>query len=423
MADKKNGLRRRDFLKVAAATAGAASFPRLARAQAKPILIGHQADITGFGSYVGYGCERSLKAAVDHINSKGGIAGRKVATVSEDTATEVATGVRKFRKLIDSDNVDFVLGSVHSGVTAATLPIANETKTFMFHHAQATMITDGKAGRYQFRVRPNSGIEALSGVDYALRKLGKKWTFLITDFAYGHSSFAEWSPIAEAAGVQILAKIPVPVGSPDMLPYLAKIPADTEVVVAIFTAGDGVRFLTQSNNLGIGKKMARLASWSMIDGVNLAPLGAATEGALFMVSNPRNLDQVPADVRPHLAEVRKLIGANDDDSDAREANRILPSSYYLAPWIEMHLLKESIEKTGWQGKADNEKLVRFLEGYKAKPSFEFPVPAFTIRPQDHQAFFPMFVEEAKGGKLQVIDQVAAEKCMYPARVDQTTKPL
>src|SRR5713226_8791436 len=125
---------RRSFLETALA-GGAASVASLTItndlfAQASgPIVIGHHCDLTGVISSWGVWHDRAAKAAVDIINKGGGIAGRKVVLVTEDTESDPASGARKLRNLIQRSNAEFIVGSVHSGVMLASLPIASEAKT------------------------------------------------------------------------------------------------------------------------------------------------------------------------------------------------------------------------------------------------------------------------------------------------------
>jgi branched-chain amino acid transport system substrate-binding protein len=148
---------RRSFLKTAlagGALAGTASLTitKDLFAQASgPILIGHHCDLTGVISSWGFWHDKAAKAAVDIINKGGGIAGRKVELVTEDTESNPAPGARKLRNLIQRSNAEFIVGSVHSGVMLAALPIASELKTPYFSTGEATEVTGSKGTRFACR--------------------------------------------------------------------------------------------------------------------------------------------------------------------------------------------------------------------------------------------------------------------------------
>lgn len=412
-----NGMRRRDVLKLATAGIGSLAMPNISFGQAAPIRIGHQQDMTGFLSFYGFALDKGARAAIDRINAAGGIAGRKVEYFLEDTESDVANGVRKFRKLVDSDKADFVLGATHSGTNLATNPLAQELKTIVFPHGEASATTSGKGNRYVFRVRAHSAIQGRACVEYAVNNLGKKWTFIVTDYAYGHSFYDELAPLVQAGGGTVVDKIAVPVQSQDMIPYLARVPRDTEVLFAVFTSADGIRYLRQTQEIGLANRMARLGPWGIIDGVSLKGLESATEKSYFLSHGPRWLDQVPSNLRGFTADARKLMGIADDGSVIASPDRIIATSYYLAPWHAINLLKQAIEKSGWTSKNDNPKLIEAMEGFTGKASADFPMGDFVMRGEDHQAFQNLWIEQVKSGKLNVVATVPRDKLIFPPKVD------
>jgi len=130
-------LSRRSFLEVALAggALGTANLTLMKDVYAQasgPIVIGHHCDLTGVISSWGLWHDKAAKAAVDIINQGGGIAGRKVELATEDTESNPASGARKLRNLVQRLNAEFIVGSVHSGVMLAAIPIASELKTIYF---------------------------------------------------------------------------------------------------------------------------------------------------------------------------------------------------------------------------------------------------------------------------------------------------
>jgi hypothetical protein len=121
-SERVNEVSRRRFLRAAitASAAATAGRPTTARSQERDeIVIGFQNDLTGLLASYGYWYDKTAKAAIARINGQGGIAGKKVRLVSEDTESNVNLGVRKLRKLIEEDKADVVLGSLHSGIEEA----------------------------------------------------------------------------------------------------------------------------------------------------------------------------------------------------------------------------------------------------------------------------------------------------------------
>ena len=124
-------MKRRSFLEYALAGGASAGIANLTimkdlYAQAGgPIVIGHHCELTGGFASWGYWHDKAARKAVDLINKGGGIARRKVELVTEDTEANPASGARKLRNLIERSNAEFVVGSVHSGIMLASIPIAS----------------------------------------------------------------------------------------------------------------------------------------------------------------------------------------------------------------------------------------------------------------------------------------------------------
>ena len=84
-----------------------------------PIKIGIIADLTGPFTTYGNSLARSAQLAINEVNEAGGIAGRQVEVIVEDIQTDVAATVDKARKLVQSDNVDLVMGPIGSDANDA----------------------------------------------------------------------------------------------------------------------------------------------------------------------------------------------------------------------------------------------------------------------------------------------------------------
>ncbi len=96
----------------------------------EPVKIGMVNPLTGVLSALAQSEVDGAKYAEAEINKKGGILGRQVQLLVEDSANDVGTGVQKTRKLIDRDQVDVILGDVNSGIAYAMSQVTNEKKVF-----------------------------------------------------------------------------------------------------------------------------------------------------------------------------------------------------------------------------------------------------------------------------------------------------
>src|SRR6202161_2730309 len=96
----------------------------------EPIKIGMVNPLTGVLSALAQSEVDGAKYVEAEINKNGGILGRQVQLLVEDSANDVGTGVQKTRKLIDRDNVDVIFGDVNSGIAYAMAQVTTEKKVF-----------------------------------------------------------------------------------------------------------------------------------------------------------------------------------------------------------------------------------------------------------------------------------------------------
>ncbi len=418
------GSSRRSFLKrvTAGTVVAAASWPQWARSQEKDeIVIGFQNDLTGILSSYGYWYDKTARAVVERINGKGGIAGKKVRLVNEDTESKVDVGVRKLRKLIEEAGADVVLGSLHSGIAIGCAPLAQQLKTIYIPTANAQSIT-GKAGnRWVFRTITNAEMIAQATVSPDLTKeYGKRWTILYADYAWGQSHVEAWTPRLKAVGIEIAGSIPVPLQTSDFVPHLAKMDRKSTAMLAVFFASDIIGLLKQRRDLGITVPVMGVTGVTAAVPPDVLKDAA---GTLVPESLPRSLKHKDT---PYLRELRKAVGIDDEGKEIG-ANRWVSESYFWNTWEAVYMVKRGIEESKWRTKADNARLIRALEGMKMEEGYEFPQGPKAVRPQDHQAFLDFYLSRIneKGGVdvVRKIDRSASVYPVNPPGTDYTKEPI
>ena len=250
---------RRTVLK-AAAVIGAAQFaPPFIRSSlaADAIKIGLDAPFTGpyaeLGKHEQIGCE----LAVDEINAKGGILGRKVQLIAEDsTSTDTGTAVQKAHKLIDRDKVNFLLGNVNSAMAIALGEVSNQAGIL---HVVTGGHTDSVTGTdchwNVFRVCNTTRMETNSVSKTLFKKFGKKWYFLTPDYAFGHTLQKGFeASLKKFGGTEVGASL-TPLGTTDFSSYLIKAQAAKPDVIIFLQAGqDAVNALKQAVQFGLNKR-------------------------------------------------------------------------------------------------------------------------------------------------------------------------
>ena len=137
-----------------------------------------------------------------------------------------ASGARKLRNLVQRLNAEFIVGSVHSGVMLAAIPIASELKTIYFSTGEATEATGAKGTRFSFRTGTDTYSIAAASLPWCVENFGKKWTIIYADYAWGQSTNQESTNYIEKSGGKVLNSIPIPLDAKDFVPYLSQIPGD-----------------------------------------------------------------------------------------------------------------------------------------------------------------------------------------------------
>ncbi len=414
----KQKISRRSFLETALA-GGAASLTltRDVFAQASgPIVIGHHCDLTGVISSWGYWHDKAAKAAVEVINKGGGISGRKVELATEDTESNPAPGARKLRNLIQRSNAEFVIGSVHSGVMLAAIPIASELKTIYFSTGEATEATGSKGTRFSFRTGTDTYSIAAASLPWCVENFGKKWSVIYADYAWGQSTNQESKVYIERAGGKVLGSVAVPLDTKDFVPYLAQIPGDSEVLLPAFIGSLSVAFYTQAKTMGLDKKMKMYSSSASIESLAPDDIQGAAEGVYFFENFPR---QLAAKNDEYHKEFDKLLGI--DDVDAREigGTRVMDKSHGWQAWEDIFAIKQAIEASGYKTRKDIEGVIQALEGMQMKNSLAHPQGDKLIRKEDHVGIIDCYISRVENGKLAVKRRIPKEELLknMPIRHD------
>ena len=145
------------------------------------VKLGLVAAMSGQSAKSGEAIVRGLSLAIDEINGKGGVLGKKVELLVRDDESNPAKGVVASRELVQREKVAAFFGGLDTPVSIAIVPFANQTKTpFMGVWAAGTPITqNGAPENYVFRVSAVDDLVDVALVDYAVKKYGAKKPGLI----------------------------------------------------------------------------------------------------------------------------------------------------------------------------------------------------------------------------------------------------
>ena len=188
-------------LKLLAALLAPAMALASAQVAAQDIKVGVTVSATGPAASLGIP-ERNTFALMPQS-----IGGRKVQYIILDDASDTTSAVKNTRKLIGEDNVDVIVGSTVTPNSLAMIDIAAETETPMISMAASSRIVepvDAKK-RWVFKTPQNDQQMAVVIVSHMLAKGIKTVAYIGFADAYGEGWWNEFSKIAEARGLKVLA--------------------------------------------------------------------------------------------------------------------------------------------------------------------------------------------------------------------------
>jgi len=321
--------KRASFIAGSAAAATAFSLPTRIRAQGATVKIGYIDSFSGPLADIGQHQRKGMQVAVDELNRRGGV---RYELVPADDASKPATGVNEARRLFTQENIDVLMTGTSSAVTLAIGPLAEQTGIFTLAIGpQDTSITGEKAQRVVYRFAPNVEMQ-VRAVASRLLAQGKKWYFVVNDFAYGKDCYARLSSRLKAAGGTEIGSDLLPLGTNDYSATLTKVRnSDADVLAMCLGGFDGAKTAKQFVDFGLHKRM-KLGGvtgsmedyyWKAVPVDELAGSSFAVNWAPSVSDSSRAL----------AAKLKAAIG----DS---------PSSRYYFPYVCMMQLAERMHAAG-----------------------------------------------------------------------------
>ncbi len=368
---------RRRLLKVAAvggmgAVLATPVFLRRAYAQ-QPIKIGLPTVLSGGNAQYGIQAKRACELFGKEINAKGGVLGRPLEFIYEDTAADPATAVRKAQKLVEKDSVKFLTGTVLSSEALAVSAKCPEWKVILMSTINGAGSLTAKAwNRYFFRINTSGPMGARVVSLYLAESPLKRFFALGSDYAWGRDGVTTFEKQIGATKKDIVGKDYPPVGTKDFAAYISKIKqARADSCYIVMPGQDATIFIKQAAQFGLTREVKLVME--IVELENMKAVGDAMAGTIgssrypFTVDTPRNRDFVK---RFHA-----MHGVYPDMFDGE--------TYEGLEWLTQVITKV--------GTADDvEKVIEAWEDSRYE-GLEGP---FFMRKCDHQAEQPGFMVEA-----------------------------
>ncbi|MFM9976183.1 MAG: ABC transporter substrate-binding protein [Beijerinckiaceae bacterium] len=250
-----SGQSRRTLLKGAGAAALITGFPAIGLGQADAIRFGHLTPRTGFLGPLGEFAVMAADMAVEEINAAGGLMGRKLEILKEDSVNP-QTASTKAERMIERDKVTCIVGEISSASCLAIAQVAQRTRNlFVNTGGNSDALRGSNCNKFMFHVESqNSMYVKTCGRSLMAQGLvkGKRWFSLTADYAFGHDLLKVAKRFMESNGGQFAADKLIPTDATDFSAILLEIRAAKPDLVISNLAGNQItNFLKQYSEFGL----------------------------------------------------------------------------------------------------------------------------------------------------------------------------
>lgn len=342
------------------------------------ILVGEYGSLTGPQATFGQSTHNGIMMAVDEINAKGGIKGRKIRVITEDDQSKQEEAANAVTKLISQNNVIAMLGEVASSSSIAAAPICQANKVPMISPS-STNPEVTKKGDYIFRVCFIDTYQGESLANYVAQQIGVKTAAILTDiksdYSQGLAQFFEQR--FKKLGGKVVAKASYANGDSDFRSQLTSVKAANPEI--LFVPGyytDIGQIAIQARDLGIKVPLVGGDGWESPKLIEIG--GKALEGCYY-ANHYFYADPTPI-VHNFVQKYKDRFGQTPDALAALgyDAARVLADSMNRAAKVDGPSIRDAVAAT---------------------KSFAGVTGAITIGPERDAVGKKLVIEDIKNGQL------------------------
>jgi len=208
------------------------------------IKIGYFGPLTGGTAQAGQAAQNGAQIAINKLNANGGVLGRQLEIISYDDKSSPEEAVKAATKLVQSDKVNAIFGSLHSANVQAAAPVIEESKTLCVAGGTSpTWLEQGYT--YLFRSISNSTVSAKQLAQYADAQGYKKIAVFTSNDEYGTSGADGFKEACKDYDIEFVASETMTNGDRDFTGQFAKINAAAPDAVFIWCLGDDLGAVTK----------------------------------------------------------------------------------------------------------------------------------------------------------------------------------
>jgi branched-chain amino acid transport system substrate-binding protein len=266
-----------------------ASLPASAQSTSGPIKIGLMLPYSGTYAALGNAIENGFKLYVQEQGGK--LAGRELQYFKVDDESEPSKATDNVNKLIKRDNVDVLVGTVHSGVALAMAKAAKDNNTLLIvPNGGADAITGPMCGANIVRSSFSNWQPGYAMGVVAAQKGVKRAMTITWNYAAGAESTKGFTEGLEKGGGKVIKDLNLPFPNVEFQALLTEIAAQKpDAVYAFFAGGGAVKFVKDYAAAGLNKTIPLYGPGFLTDGT-LEAQGASAQNMLTTLHYADDLD-------------------------------------------------------------------------------------------------------------------------------------
>ncbi|MGC2063093.1 MAG: ABC transporter substrate-binding protein [Thermodesulfovibrionales bacterium] len=314
------------------------------------IKIGAIISVTGPASFLGEPEKNTLMMLQDQINKGGGIHGRNIQVIIEDSKSDETQAVLAAKKLIEKDNVVAIVGPSTTGESMALVPIMNAAKTPLVSCAAGAPITNPVGEREWIFKTPQYDTSAVEAIYTYMKKHGITRVGIITiSTGFGDAGKKALQELAPKMGMTIVAEEKYGPKDSDMTTQLTKIKAAGAQAVINWSVGPGQVVVTKNwHDLKMGIPLYHSHGWGSKKNIELA--GKAAEGVIAPLGRLVVWDKL-SDKHPQKALLKKF------EADYKALYKSEPGTFGGHAYDSLMMVVEALKKVG----PDKKKIRDYIE--------------------------------------------------------------
>ncbi|MES2945297.1 MAG: ABC transporter substrate-binding protein [Pseudomonadota bacterium] len=333
--------------------------------------------------------KKGMELAVEEINAKGGVNGKKIELITRDDNANPGDAVRVAEELVAREKIDVLTGTFLSNTGLAVADFAKQKKFFFLAGEPLTDKMTWQGGnQYTFRLRPGTYMQAAMLVPEAAKLKKKRWAIVYPNYEYGQSAVAAFKQLLKAAqpDVEFVTEQATPLGRVDA-GSVAQALADAkpDAIFNVLFGADLSKFVREGNTRGLFKDRTVV---SVLTGEPeyLDPLKEETPNGWIVTGYPWYGIQTPE----HKAFFLAYHGKYKD----------YPRLGSVVGYTMIKSVAAGITK------AKSTESLKLVEAFKGL-QLDTPFGKITYRAEDHQSTMGAFVGKTKneGGKGVMVDYV------------------